>query len=156
MRFSPLAVLAGLTAFAYAEEETNPVTDPTTFNGVSVPPLLELSPTTWEEELKKNKFLMVKHFRYLVLLNHRITPAHFLSARTANTAPTLLRRTRPCTNSTIPRNPKPTASISPSRSTTTLNSPSSTALLTMISAWIIMSCHTRLQFSMETERRSTT
>ncbi|RSL96547.1 hypothetical protein CEP52_011398 [Fusarium oligoseptatum] len=62
MRFSPLAVLAGLTAFAHAEESVNPVTDPTTFNGVSVPPLLELSPTTWEEELKKNKYLMVKHF----------------------------------------------------------------------------------------------
>ncbi|UPK97327.1 hypothetical protein LCI18_008262 [Fusarium solani-melongenae] len=62
MRFSALAVLAGLAAFTHAEEETNPVTDPTTFNGVSVPPLLELSPTTWEEELKKNKFLMVKHF----------------------------------------------------------------------------------------------
>ncbi|KAM0432765.1 hypothetical protein ACHAPT_004467 [Fusarium lateritium] len=62
MRFSALAVLAGLTAFARAEDSVNPVTDPTTFNGVSVPPLLELSPETWEQELKKNKFLMVKHF----------------------------------------------------------------------------------------------
>lgn len=153
MRFSPLAVLAGLTALVHAEESINPVTDPTVFNGVSVPPLLELSPTTWEEELKKNKFLMVKHFRYLVLLNHHEAPAHPLPALTANTAPTLPRRTRPCTSFTTPRNPMSPASTSPSQSTTTLNSPSSTALRSMISAWITMSCHTRLPSYMETERR---
>ncbi|KAJ4270048.1 hypothetical protein NW762_001721 [Fusarium torreyae] len=64
MRLSPLAILAGLSAFAWAEEDTNPVTDPTTFNGKMVPPLLELTPLNWEEELKKSKFMMVKHYRF--------------------------------------------------------------------------------------------
>ncbi|CZR37214.1 hypothetical protein LB506_006499 [Fusarium annulatum] len=62
MRFSPLAILAGLSAVALAEEERNPVTDPTTFNGKSVPPFKELTPSNWEEETKKNKFWMVKHY----------------------------------------------------------------------------------------------
>ncbi|KAF4993570.1 hypothetical protein FDECE_13366 [Fusarium decemcellulare] len=62
MRLSPLALLAGLPAFAWAEDSINPVTEPTTFNGIKVPPFLELSPANLEEELKKSKFLMVKHF----------------------------------------------------------------------------------------------
>ncbi|KAG5761026.1 hypothetical protein H9Q72_010859 [Fusarium xylarioides] len=62
MRFSPLAILAGLSAVALAEEERNPVTDLTTFNGKSVPPFKELTPSNWEEETKKNKFWMVKHY----------------------------------------------------------------------------------------------
>jgi protein disulfide-isomerase len=67
MRFSPLAILAGLSAVALAEEEKNPVTDPTTFNGKAVPPFKELTPSNWEEETKKNKFWMVKHYRYVEL-----------------------------------------------------------------------------------------
>ncbi|KAL7760427.1 hypothetical protein ACKLNR_010517 [Fusarium oxysporum f. sp. zingiberi] len=62
MRFSPLLILAGLSAVALAEEERNPVTDPTTFNGKAVPPFKELTPSNWEEETKKNKFWMVKHY----------------------------------------------------------------------------------------------
>lgn len=63
MRLSPLAILAGLAARGLAEEEANPV-KPSTFNGKTVPPLKELTPANWEEEIKKNKFLMVKHYRY--------------------------------------------------------------------------------------------
>ncbi|KAF5019212.1 hypothetical protein F66182_8786 [Fusarium sp. NRRL 66182] len=62
MRLSSLALLAGLSVLARAEEVHNPATDPTTFNGKTVPPFLELSPANWEEELKKSKFLMVKHY----------------------------------------------------------------------------------------------
>ncbi|KAH6958313.1 hypothetical protein DER45DRAFT_483909 [Fusarium avenaceum] len=61
MRLSPLAILAGLAARGLAEEEANPV-KPSTFNGKTVPPLKELTPANWEEEIKKNKFLMVKHY----------------------------------------------------------------------------------------------
>lgn len=43
------------------------MTDPTTFNGKSVPPFKELTPSNWEEETKKNKFWMVKHYRYVEL-----------------------------------------------------------------------------------------
>lgn len=64
MRFSPLATLAGLSAFVLAEEVKNPVSEPSVFNGKTVPPLLELTPANWEEQAKKNKFMMVKHFRY--------------------------------------------------------------------------------------------
>jgi protein disulfide-isomerase len=63
MRLSPLAILAGVAARGLAEEETNPV-KPSTFNGKTVPPLKELTPANWEEEIKKSKFLMVKHYRY--------------------------------------------------------------------------------------------
>jgi protein disulfide-isomerase len=63
MRLSSLAILAGWAARGLAEEEANPV-KPSTFNGKTVPPLKELTPANWEEEIKKNKFLMVKHYRY--------------------------------------------------------------------------------------------
>ncbi|KAL6914068.1 hypothetical protein ACHAPO_002516 [Fusarium lateritium] len=62
MRFSPLATVAGLSAFVLADEVKNPVSEPSVFNGKTVPPLLELTPANWEEQTKKNKFLMVKHF----------------------------------------------------------------------------------------------
>ncbi|KAM5378693.1 hypothetical protein ACJZ2D_004329 [Fusarium nematophilum] len=65
MRLSPLALLVGLSGFAVAElsdDGVNPVLEDTVFNGVTVPPLLELTPSNLEAELKKGKFLMVKHF----------------------------------------------------------------------------------------------
>lgn len=40
-----------------------PSEDPTVFNGVTVPPVLELGPSTFEAELKKHKYLVVKHYR---------------------------------------------------------------------------------------------
>ncbi|KAF4979873.1 hypothetical protein FZEAL_4007 [Fusarium zealandicum] len=76
MRVSSLAMLAGLSAFAQAGKQFNPFTDPTTFNGIEVPPFLELTPTTFDAELKKTKFMMVKHFRYFDPPDNAVPFAH--------------------------------------------------------------------------------
>ncbi|CAM1511400.1 Fc.00g089130.m01.CDS01 [Cosmosporella sp. VM-42] len=72
MRLSPFALLAGLSAFAGVQsadtkaeetkEEAPKVPEDTYFNSIKVPPLLELTPTNWEAELKANKWLIVKHY----------------------------------------------------------------------------------------------
>ena len=59
MKFLGLVTLLGVATLATAEETTKP----TKFNGVEVPPLLELTPDTYEKEIKAHKFLMVKHYR---------------------------------------------------------------------------------------------
>jgi protein disulfide-isomerase len=64
MRFSLLALLAGSATLAGAQSFKGKKTkEPTVFNSIEVPPLLELTPTNWEEEIKKSKFLFVKHYR---------------------------------------------------------------------------------------------
>ncbi|KFA67717.1 hypothetical protein S40285_00964 [Stachybotrys chlorohalonatus IBT 40285] len=63
MRFSLLALLAGSATLAGAQSFKGKKTkEPTVFNSIEVPPLLELTPTNWEEEIKKSKFLFVKHY----------------------------------------------------------------------------------------------
>lgn len=37
--------------------------EPTYFNGIKVPPMLELTPDNWEKEIKASKYIIVKHFR---------------------------------------------------------------------------------------------
>ncbi|KAI5463299.1 hypothetical protein BGZ63DRAFT_188740 [Mariannaea sp. PMI_226] len=71
MRISPLALLAGAVALVSADpipteskdiktEDTK--TEDVTAETSSAPPLLELTPVNWEEEMKKSKYIMVKHF----------------------------------------------------------------------------------------------
>jgi protein disulfide-isomerase len=67
MRLSPFALLAGVSALARAQsldKDAVPNKENTVFNGISVPPLLELTPATFDAELKRSKFMMVKHYRY--------------------------------------------------------------------------------------------
>lgn len=67
MRLSPLALLAGIPVLSRAQSlDPDAINSKkaTTFNGVTVPPLLEITPSNFEEELKKTKLLMVKHYRY--------------------------------------------------------------------------------------------
>ncbi|KAK4660853.1 hypothetical protein QC762_122730 [Podospora pseudocomata] len=45
-----------------ADTEDDITRENTYFNGKKVPPILELTPANYKEELKKSKFLMVKHF----------------------------------------------------------------------------------------------
>lgn len=51
-----------------ADTEEDITRENTYFNGKKVPPILELTPANYKEELKKSKFLMVKHFRYYARL----------------------------------------------------------------------------------------
>lgn len=64
MRLLQLALFAasaiGVTAADAAAEST-------TFGGVSVPPMLELSPKTYSEEINSTKFMVVKHYRYEIM-----------------------------------------------------------------------------------------
>lgn len=66
MRRSLLALVAGATAFVGAQslsKDPDTTKENTYFNLLKVPPLLELTPKNWEAELKKTKFLVVKHYR---------------------------------------------------------------------------------------------
>ncbi|OAA81480.1 Thioredoxin-like fold protein [Akanthomyces lecanii RCEF 1005] len=58
MRLLQLALYAA-SAIGVAAETT---TEPTTFGGISVPPLPEFSPTTWGTDVNKTKFTVVKHY----------------------------------------------------------------------------------------------
>jgi protein disulfide-isomerase len=62
MRLSLLALL-GVATLAQSAATKKKVVQPTVFNGVQVPALFELTPTNWEEEYKKTKWLMIKHYR---------------------------------------------------------------------------------------------
>lgn len=69
MRLSILSLLAGAAALARAEplgdgSAEKEADKGTTFNHKTVPPLLELSPSNWNEQVNKTRWLMVKHFRY--------------------------------------------------------------------------------------------
>ncbi|KAG3191865.1 hypothetical protein PC129_g25069, partial [Phytophthora cactorum] len=65
MRLSPLALLTGAVALASAQlmpgEEDN-TKEATYYNAIRVPPLLELTPNNWAEEIAKTKYIFVKHY----------------------------------------------------------------------------------------------
>ncbi|TQV98776.1 hypothetical protein V2A60_007523 [Cordyceps javanica] len=58
MRLLQLALFAA-SAIGVAAESKN---EPTTFGGVSVPPLPEFAPATWATDVNKTKFTVVKHY----------------------------------------------------------------------------------------------
>jgi len=65
MRFSRLISLLGVSSLVRADDKKDDKNGPTTFNGLEVPPLLELTPETYDKVAKEHKFLMVKHYRYI-------------------------------------------------------------------------------------------
>ncbi|KAH6895451.1 hypothetical protein B0T10DRAFT_216620 [Thelonectria olida] len=65
MRLSPFALLTGAVALASAEilsEVEEIKKEDAVSDGPAVPALLELTPTNWETELKKTKYIFIKHF----------------------------------------------------------------------------------------------
>jgi protein disulfide-isomerase len=58
MRWFSLSLLVGLASLAVADDSE--AREPTYFNGIKVPPMLELTPDNWEKE---SKYIIVKHFR---------------------------------------------------------------------------------------------
>ncbi|OAA47742.1 Thioredoxin-like fold protein [Metarhizium rileyi] len=67
MRLGALSLLAGALALVRAEtpvdsSSENDAIGSTKFNGETVPPLTELTPSNWADEVKKSKWLLVKHF----------------------------------------------------------------------------------------------
>ena len=63
MRLSPLLALFGASVLTHAKENVAKK-PPTVFNGVEVPPLLELNPKSFKTDLNTTKFTMVKFYRY--------------------------------------------------------------------------------------------
>jgi protein disulfide-isomerase len=69
MRLSILSLLAGAAALVAAEALGDSNTDKdaakdTTFDSKPVPPLIELTPSNWAEQVNKTRWFLVKHFRY--------------------------------------------------------------------------------------------
>ncbi|KAK7418371.1 hypothetical protein QQX98_003991 [Neonectria punicea] len=65
MHLSPLALLTGAVALASAQqmpEEEDNTKEATYYNTIRVPPLLELTPNNWAEEIAKTKYIFVKHY----------------------------------------------------------------------------------------------
>lgn len=64
MKFATLIIL-GATALAAAtgRKAKTDADGNTTFNGVKVPPMLEITPDTFEKEKAASKFLLIKHYR---------------------------------------------------------------------------------------------
>lgn len=64
MKFSSLFFL-GATAIvgAAAQDENDKTRESTYFNGIKVPPPMELSPENFEQATHASKWLMVKHYR---------------------------------------------------------------------------------------------
>ncbi|KAM3513277.1 hypothetical protein MY11210_003053 [Beauveria gryllotalpidicola] len=58
MKLLQLALFTATAIGVAAETES----EPTKFGGVSVPPLSEFSPSTWEADVNKTKFTVVKHY----------------------------------------------------------------------------------------------
>lgn len=71
MRLLSLALAAVAVAVAGAQKlslEDDPKRENTYFDGKRVPPLLELTPKNWDQEINQTRFLMVKHYRLVVIL----------------------------------------------------------------------------------------
>lgn len=65
MRPFALSLWLGLTLVsAVAGVGSDPSTEPTVFNDKTVPPMMELTPENFKEEIKAHKFIIVKNFRY--------------------------------------------------------------------------------------------
>ncbi len=81
MRLSPSVLLAGAATLLAAPALAKPrVPKPTVFNGITVQPFLDLTPANYEEEIKKTKYILVKHFRYqslclASLVYHFVSPS---------------------------------------------------------------------------------
>lgn len=72
MRLSSLAwgLLLGAAARTGAQEDDyddeipeDKSLETTTFDDIKVPPMLELTPDNFETEIKKSKYMLVKHYR---------------------------------------------------------------------------------------------
>lgn len=67
MRFAPLATLTAAAALVKGQSldpEAINAKKATVFNDIKVPPLMELTPSNFDEEINKTKFMLVKHYRY--------------------------------------------------------------------------------------------
>ena len=73
MRLFSLSLLLGTAALAAGqalveEPDEDAVRENTSFNGKLVPPMTILTPLTWDDEMAKGKYTMVKGYRCVVLL----------------------------------------------------------------------------------------
>lgn len=82
MRLSPLflflgsSLLGGVQAAAKEDDREN-----TYFNSMKVPPILELTPDTFDKEVKSSQFMLIKHYRYACLLATPVDADDCLAAR---------------------------------------------------------------------------
>jgi protein disulfide-isomerase len=59
----PLLFSAAALVVADSTDDDEEAREATHFNGIKVPPMLELTPANWEKEYKASKYLLVKHYR---------------------------------------------------------------------------------------------
>lgn len=66
MRLSSLLFLGAtaLAASTIGKKKKGTEKEDTYFNGVKIPPMLQLTPDTFEPEIHRSKFMIIKHFRY--------------------------------------------------------------------------------------------
>ncbi|SPN99615.1 related to thioredoxin domain containing protein 5 precursor [Cephalotrichum gorgonifer] len=69
MRLSSILPLLGAATLARAERSPKEV-GPTHFNGVEVPPLLELNAETHDKEANATSLMMIKYYKYACLRSH--------------------------------------------------------------------------------------
>ncbi|KAI6785102.1 uncharacterized protein J7T54_006744 [Emericellopsis cladophorae] len=65
MRFSPLTILTAAAALAKGQSldpEAINAKKATVFNDIKVPPLMDLTPSNFDDEIKKTKYMLVKHY----------------------------------------------------------------------------------------------
>jgi len=69
MRLSSISLFLGAAALAVAQEDYDEeeVRENTYFNGEKCPPIPYLTPTNWDEYMNASKYLMVKHYRSVLL-----------------------------------------------------------------------------------------
>lgn len=68
MRLFNFALLLGAVGLATAQEDydEDEVRENTYFNGQLCPPLRILTPLTWDDAMKETKYMMVKHYRFVL------------------------------------------------------------------------------------------
>lgn len=71
MRLSPLFLFLGSTLLSgvQAAEADKDERENTYFNSMKVPPILELTPDTFDKEVKASQFMLIKHYRYPIMLS---------------------------------------------------------------------------------------
>jgi len=69
MRLSSFTLLLGAASLATAQEDYDEeaIRENTYFNGQQCPPIPYVTPRSWDEFINASKYLMVKHYRSVLL-----------------------------------------------------------------------------------------
>ncbi|KOS18346.1 Uncharacterized protein ESCO_003043 [Escovopsis weberi] len=62
MRWASLSVASAFAAASLVRSVIAGAAETTYFDSIAVPPMMELTPSTWDDEVEKSRWLLVKHF----------------------------------------------------------------------------------------------